>query len=68
MSDFKYIGKNIVCEPYTFRSAITASNISASGTITAKKFVGTIDSASYALTASYALNAGSGTSLGTGST
>jgi hypothetical protein len=74
MSDFKYIGKNIVCEPYTFRSSITASSISASGTISAKRFVGYIDSASvsvsssFALTASYALNAGSGTSLGTGST
>lgn len=75
MSDFKYIGKNIVCEPYTFRSSITASNITASGIIYAKKFVGSIDSASvsvsssYALTASYALNGGSGgTSLTTGST
>ena len=66
MSDFKYIGKNIVCEPYTFRSSITASNISASGTIFAKRFVGNIDSSSisisssYALTASYALNGGTG--------
>ena len=62
MSDFKYIGKNIVCEPYTFRSSITASSISASGTISAKRFVGYIDSSSisisssYALTASYALS------------
>jgi hypothetical protein len=62
MSDFKYIGKNIVCEPYTFRSSITASNISASGTIFAKRYVGYIDSSSisisssYALTASYALS------------
>lgn len=75
MSDFKYIGKNIVCEPYTFRSSITASNISSSGIISAKQFVGYIDSASvsisssYALTASYALNAGGGgTTLITGST
>ena len=55
MSDFKYIGKNIVCEPYTFRSDITASNITASGTIIAKRFVGYIDSASIAISSSYAL-------------
>ena len=75
MSDFKYIGRNIVCEPYTFRSSITTSNISASGTITANRFIGYMDSSSvsisssYALTASYALNGGSGgTPLITGST
>ena len=75
MSDFKYIGRNIVCEPYTFRSSITASNISASDTITANRFIGYMDSSSvsisssYALTASYALNGGSGgTPLITGST
>lgn len=60
MSDFKYIGRNIVCEPYTFRSPITASHISSSGTISAKQFIGNIDSASYALTASYALNGAGG--------
>ena len=57
MSDFKYIGKNIVCEPYTFRSSITASSISASGTISAKRFVGYIDSSSISISSSYALTA-----------
>ena len=65
MSDFTYIGKNIVCEPYLFRGEITASNkltvVSSSnflGTITASiisasRFIGYIDSASYAITSSY---------------
>jgi len=88
MSDFTYIGKNVVCEPYLFRGEITSNNkltvVSSSnflGTITASiisasKFIGYIDSASYSLyavtssyaaTASYAMNSG-GTSLVTGST
>ncbi len=58
MSDFTYIGKNIVCEPYLFRGEITASNkltvVSSSnflGTITASiisasRFIGNIDSSS----------------------
>ena len=65
MSDFTYIGKNIVCEPYLFRGEITASNkltvVSSSnflGTITASiisasRFIGYIDSASYSITSSY---------------
>ena len=65
MSDFTYIGKNIACEPYLFRGEITASNkltvVSSSnflGTITASiisasRFIGYIDSASYAITSSY---------------
>ena len=65
MSDFTYIGKNIACEPYLFRGEITASNkltvVSSSnflGTITASiisasRFIGYIDSASYSITSSY---------------
>ncbi len=65
MSDFTFIGKKIACEPYLFRGEITASNkltvVSSSnflGTITASiisasKFIGYIDSASYAITSSY---------------
>ena len=65
MSDFTYIGKNIACEPYLFRGEITANNkltvVSSSnflGTITASiisasRFIGYIDSASYAITSSY---------------
>jgi hypothetical protein len=79
MSDFTFIGKKIACEPYVFRGEITASNkltvVSSSNflgsitasTISASKFIGYIDSASYALTASYAMNGG-GSSLVTGST
>lgn len=67
MSDFTFIGKKIACEPYLFRGEITASNkltvVSSSnflGTITASiisasKFIGYIDSASYAITSSYAV-------------
>lgn len=65
MSDFTYIGKKIACEPYLFRGEITASNkltvVSSSnflGTITASiisasRFIGYIDSASYSITSSY---------------
>jgi len=65
MSDFTFIGKNVVCEPYLFRGEITANNkltvVSSSnflGTITASiisasRFIGYIDSASYAITSSY---------------
>jgi hypothetical protein len=78
MSDFTFIGKKIACEPYVFRGEVTASNkftvVSSSNflgaitasTISASKFIGYIDSSSYALTASYALNAAS--SIITGST
>ena len=67
MSDFTYIGKKIACEPYLFKGEITASNkltvVSSSnflGTITASiisasRFIGYIDSASYSITSSYAL-------------
>ena len=65
MSDFTYIGKKIACEPYLFKGEITASNkltvVSSSnflGTITASiisasRFIGYIDSASYSITSSY---------------
>jgi hypothetical protein len=65
MSDFTFIGKNVVCEPYLFRGEITSNNkltvVSSSnflGTITASiisasRFIGYIDSASYAITSSY---------------
>jgi hypothetical protein len=67
MSDFTFIGKNVVCEPYLFRGEITASNkltvVSSSnflGTITASiisasRFIGNIDSSSISISSSYAL-------------
>jgi len=67
MSDFTFIGKNVVCEPYLFRGEITANNkltvVSSSnflGTITASiisasRFIGNIDSSSISISSSYAL-------------